>query len=198
MGDGGRLIIGVNDDREVVGVDQTTVFTMIDKITNTISDSGFQPFLFTWSMINGLQISGKCLAVFIRNILQRISHLMNDTALILGIREGTLDGFLDTRKTVRTDDKDVFYTAILKTIQNGQPVLRTLVFSDFNRQNFFLPLNVDSENNIGCQLMDNTILPDRVVDCVDIQDRIDIVKRTILPFFNLWQDLVCNVRNKTF
>lgn len=38
-GDGGRLIIGVNDDREVVGVDQTSVFTMIDKITNAISDS---------------------------------------------------------------------------------------------------------------------------------------------------------------
>ncbi|MDD7209094.1 MAG: ATP-binding protein [Lachnospiraceae bacterium] len=38
-GDGGRLIIGVNDDREVVGVDQTAVFTMIDKITNAISDS---------------------------------------------------------------------------------------------------------------------------------------------------------------
>jgi len=38
-GDGGRLIIGVNDDREVVGVDQTDVFTMIDKITNAISDS---------------------------------------------------------------------------------------------------------------------------------------------------------------
>ena len=38
-GEGGRLIIGVNDDREVVGVDQTAVFTMIDKITNAISDS---------------------------------------------------------------------------------------------------------------------------------------------------------------
>lgn len=38
-GDGGRLIIGVNDDREVVGVDKTAVFTMIDKITNAISDS---------------------------------------------------------------------------------------------------------------------------------------------------------------
>ena len=38
-GDGGRLIIGVNDDREVVGVEQTAVFSMIDKITNAISDS---------------------------------------------------------------------------------------------------------------------------------------------------------------
>ncbi len=38
-GDGGRLIIGVNDDREIVGVDQSAVFTMIDKITNAISDS---------------------------------------------------------------------------------------------------------------------------------------------------------------
>ena len=38
-GEGGRLIIGVNDDREVVGVDQTAVFTMIDKITNAICDS---------------------------------------------------------------------------------------------------------------------------------------------------------------
>ena len=38
-GGGGRLIIGVNDDREVVGVDKTAVFTMIDKITNAISDS---------------------------------------------------------------------------------------------------------------------------------------------------------------
>ena len=38
-GVGGRLIIGVNDDREIVGVDQTAVFTTIDKITNAISDS---------------------------------------------------------------------------------------------------------------------------------------------------------------
>jgi len=38
-GDGGRLIIGVNDDREVVGVEQTAVFSMIDKISNAISDS---------------------------------------------------------------------------------------------------------------------------------------------------------------
>ncbi|MDY3301807.1 MAG: ATP-binding protein [Lachnospiraceae bacterium] len=45
-GDGGRLIIGVNDDREVVGVDQTAVFTMIDKITNAISDS-CEPLIIT-------------------------------------------------------------------------------------------------------------------------------------------------------
>ncbi|SFQ64377.1 helix-turn-helix domain-containing protein [Streptococcus equinus] len=37
-GDGGRLIIGVNDDREVVGVEQTAVFSMIDKITNATND----------------------------------------------------------------------------------------------------------------------------------------------------------------
>lgn len=39
-GAGGRLVIGIRDeDRKVVGVDPATVFEMIDKITNAISDS---------------------------------------------------------------------------------------------------------------------------------------------------------------
>lgn len=47
---GGKLIIGVNDNREIVGIDDTMVFDMQDKIASIIADNcspGIMPEIYS-------------------------------------------------------------------------------------------------------------------------------------------------------
>ena len=46
--------------------------------------------------------------------------------------------------------------------------------------------------------MDDPVVPDRIMYGVDIQDRIDLVQRPILPFFDLGHKLVCHVGDEAF
>ena len=52
-----------------------------------------------------------------------------------------------------------------------------------------MSLQVDAEDHICGKFPDDSVIPDRIVDCVDKQHRIDFIQRPVLPFFNLWQDL---------
>ena len=53
----------------------------------------------------------------------------------------------------------------------------------------------DSKDDIGGKLADHAIVTDRIVDGVNGKDWIDLIQRTVLPVFNLSQDLACNIRN---
>ena len=118
---------------------------------------------------------------------------MYDAALILGLRESCLDGFTDPGQTVSTDDQDILDSAVLEAVQNRKPVLGTFIITDFDRKNFLLTFAVDSQNDISCQLFDDSVVTDGVVDRIDEQDRINLIKRPVLSFLDLQQELVSNI-----
>ena len=95
---------------------------------------------------------------------------MNDTALILCFRKCSSYGFFNACQPICAYNEDVFHTSILQTIQDRKPVLGTFIFTNFNRQYFFVSVIVDSKNNISCKLSDDTIITDRIMDCIDIQN----------------------------
>ena len=51
------------------------------------------------------------------------------------------------------------------------------------------------QRGISCQFFDDAIILDRVVDRVDEKDRIDVVQRPVLPFFNLRKEFVRYIRS---
>lgn len=57
---GGKLIIGISDDREIVGVDETNIFELQDKISSLIFDSCYPNIL---PEIYTLNLEGKLLLV---------------------------------------------------------------------------------------------------------------------------------------
>ena len=108
------------------------------------------------------------------------------------------DRFADSGQPVSADDQDIFDPTVLKAIQDGQPVLGALVIADLDRQDIFLSFAADPEDDVSCHLPDDPVVPDGVVDRVDIEDRIDVVKRSVLPVFNLRQNLIRHIGDEAF
>ena len=48
---------------------------------------------------------------------------------------------------------------------------------------------------ISSKLSGHAIIPYRIMDCINVDDRIDFIQRAVLPVFNLWQDLIRHIRN---
>ena len=123
---------------------------------------------------------------------------MNDAALIFRLWKCCLDRFTDPGQPVSADDQNVFNSAVLKAVQDGQPVLGTLVIADFDRENIFLSLTAESQNDVSRHLPDDPIVPDGIVDRIDVEDGIDVVEGPVLPVLNLRQDFVCHIGNEAF
>ena len=66
------------------------------------------------SIIDRFQIPSKGLAIFVCHILQGVPHLVDDAALVLGLRESCLDRFTDPGQSVSTDDQDILDSAVLE------------------------------------------------------------------------------------
>ena len=123
---------------------------------------------------------------------------MHDAALVFRFGICRSNCFFDSTQPIGTDDQDIFYSAVFQFIQHGKPVLWALIFAHLNGQNLFLTVHVDSKNDISCQLPDHPIIPDRIMNCIDIKHRINFRQRTFLPVFNLGQDFVCDIGNEAF
>lgn len=83
---------------------------------------------------------------------------MDDAALIFCLRESRLDRLADLSQPVSADNQDILNPTVLKAVEDGQPVLSTLVIADLDRQDIFLSFAADP------------IIPNGVVDCIDVED----------------------------
>ena len=111
-GEGGRLIVGVSDDRSVVGVDPAAVFTMIDQIANAISDC-CEPLIIP--DISTFTIDGKTIVIVeISAGRQRPYYLKS-----LGMDKGT---YIRTAGSTRLADKsliqEMYYEADNRSYDN--------------------------------------------------------------------------------
>lgn len=46
--------------------------------------------------------------------------------------------------------------------------------------------------------MDHTVVPERIMDRIYVQDWIYLIYQIVLLVFNLWQYIISNIRNKAF
>ena len=149
-------------------------------------------------IVDRFQIPGKGLTVFVCYILQGVPHLVDDAALVLGLRESCLDRFTDSGQSVSADDQDILDSAVLEAVQDRKPVLGAFIITHFDRQYFLLSFTVDPKDDIRRQLFDDPVITDGVVDRIDEQDGINLIKGPVLPFLDLWQELVSHIRDEAF
>ena len=123
---------------------------------------------------------------------------MYNAALVFRLRVCRSNRFFDSAQPIGAEDQDLFHSAVFQFIQHGKPVFCAFVVSHLNGQNLFLTVQIDSKNDIGCQLPDDSIIPDRIMNGIDIEHWINFRQRTFLPVFNLGQDFVCYVGNEAF
>ena len=114
---------------------------------------------------------------------------MDDAALIFCLRESRLDRLADPSQPVSADNQDILNPTVLKAVEDGQPVLSTLVIADLGRQDIFLSFAADPEDDISRHLPDDPIIPNGVVDCIDVEDGVDVVEGPVLPALDLGQVL---------
>ena len=57
---------------------------------------------------------------------------MDNAPLVFRLWKGSGDRFLDPRQSIGTEDQDVFYSTFFLTIQNGKPILGTLIFANLD------------------------------------------------------------------
>ena len=48
--------------------------------------------------------------------------------------------------------------------------------------------------SISCKFTNDSIIPHRIMDCIDGKDRIYLIQWTVLPVFNLRKYFICHVR----
>ena len=123
---------------------------------------------------------------------------MNDAALIFCFWISGCNCLPDTCQAIRADDQDILNSTVLEAVQDCQPVLRAFILPNFNREDFFLSLKVDSEDHVSSKFPDNTVVTNGVVDRIDVENWIDLAQRPVLPVFDLRKDLVRHVGNETF
>ena len=96
------------------------------------------------------------------------------------------------------DNHNILHSTVLKLIQSAQPELSALMFAYGKRQRFLTPVTSKSKNYISGFLTITPLSPTEIVDGIDVNDRLNIIKRPILPFLNLHKYLVCDIGNKAF
>ena len=100
---------------------------------------------------------------------------MNQAALVFRGRISSCDRLLNAGEAISAQDQDIFYSSVLQCIQYGQPVLCAFIFTDLDRQDFFLSLAVDPQDNIGSHFPYDVVVTDRVMDRVYEQHRVNFV-----------------------
>ena len=80
-----------------------------------------------------------------------------------------------------------------KLIQSAQPELSALMFAYSKRQRFLTPVSCKSKNYISGFLTITPLSPTEIVNGIDENDRINIINRPILLFFNLRKYLICDI-----
>ena len=48
----------------------------------------------------------------------------------------------------------------------------------------------------SAQMINTSLIPYRIMDCINVENGIDLVQWPVLPVFDLWQDLISHIRNK--
>ena len=94
---------------------------------------------------------------------------MDNAALIFRFGKGCGYCFLYTAQAVRTDDQDVLNPTVLKFIQDRQPVFGAFIGSHLNGEDFLMPIQIDPKNDVGSQLLDDSVIPDRVVNGIYVE-----------------------------
>ena len=123
---------------------------------------------------------------------------MDNTPLVFCFGKRSWNRFFNACKAIGTDDQDIFYSAIFQFVQDWQPVFRTFIVTNRNRQDFLFPLRINAKNNIGCKLTNDSIIPHRIVDRIDVKDWIYLIQWAVLPIFNLRKYLIRHIGYETF
>ena len=59
-------------------------------------------------------------------------------------------------------------------------------------------ISMYAKNNIGCKLTNDSIIPHRIVDRIDVKDWIYLIQWAVLPIFNLRKYLIRHIGYETF
>ena len=88
------------------------------------------------------------------------------------------------------DNHNILHSKLIKSVQ---PELGALIFAYGKRQYFLTPAAGKSKNYISGFLTITPLSPTEIVNGIDVNDRINIIKRPILLFFNLRKYLICDI-----
>lgn len=118
---------------------------------------------------------------------------MDHTSLDLCLRINCLNSFFKTRKTIHAEEKDIFYSAVLKIIKHPKPELAGFICAYCDAEDIFVSLHCNAKNYLRSTTQDPAILTYFIMNTVHKDKRINRVQRTGLPFLNLRKYFVCDL-----
>ena len=74
---------------------------------------------------------------------------MDDTSLDLCLRIDCLNSFFKARKTVYTEEKDIFHSAVLQVVEHSEPELAGFVGAYCDTEDILVPFHCNTKNHIG-------------------------------------------------
>ena len=89
-----------------------------------------------------------------------------------------LNSFFKTRKTIHAEEKDIFYSAVLKIIKHSKPELAGFICACCDAEDIFVSLHCNAKNYIRSTTQDSAILTYFIMNTVHKDKRINRVQRT--------------------
>ena len=113
---------------------------------------------------------------------------MNDAGLNQRLRKHRCDRLRKALQAIDDRDENVVDASHLQLVHDLEPELRAFGLFDPQTQDFLLAIGIESERDIDRLVFDDTFVADFDPQGVEENDRIDGIKRPVLPLANFVQD----------
>ena len=121
---------------------------------------------------------------------------MHQAGLDGRVREGRLDRLREAGQPVDAEEQDVGDAAGLQIGQDVQPELRAFGLLEPQAEDVTLAVEVDAQRHVARLVSDRMPVADLHDQRVEVDDRVDALKRPVLPRLRVGQDRVGDLRDQ--
>lgn len=133
---------------------------------------------------------------FQRHELERMADEMHDASLNDGLGKDGVDRLGKALQAVDDGDQDVGDAAVLQFVHDTQPELGAFRLLDPDAQNLPGAVGQDAERDVDGLVANKPLVPNLDPDGIEKDQRIERVKRSVLPLADLVQNRISDRRDQ--
>ena len=142
------------------------------------------------------QVGGERLAVLVGHEPHAGANLVHQAGLDGRVRERRFDRLREAGEPVDADEQDVGHAAGLQVGEDVQPELRALGLLEPQAEHVALAVEVDAQRDVARVVLDRVPVADLHDQRIEVDDRVDALKRAVLPRLGVVHDRVGDLRDQ--
>ena len=124
---------------------------------------------------------------------------MNYAVLYISFRKHSLYRLRKACQIIGAGDKNIVNASVTQTIKHACPELSAFIFTYPHSENVLPAVHINAYGYIDSLLDDLSLAANMIMDSIKKNNCVDAFKRSLLPFFGYWENLVgdaadCSIR----